>query len=770
MLRFNTKNFLLKVINYSLLVVIVLMPIYFAFFQENYTVFDLNKASLLRLGVLVLIASWLIYFALTSQIIIFKDKAILWFWLFLVLVIIISTIFSPQISISLLGSYERQQGLNTILAYLLFFIFLISFFINQSGIKKVIIALNFSAVLACLYGLMQAVGLDFLYWSESSALRIFSGFGQPNFFGHYLVVMIPLTTYSIWFISRKLIIRFLYALLLIAELICLLFSYSRGAWVAFIITSFVLVLFFLWHNQKKTLAVIILSLALFSGVLLFSSGIRNSIIAQIDYNKYGLINRMISTFDFSDAGSVSSRLKYWQAAYKVFSETSWTRRIIGFGPDMETNVFVGVYQPNWGYSERLNAFPDRAHNNLIDVVLQFGIAGLSAMLSLVFFCIKKLFNFINRKFNEDSWLALALLTALLAYTVNNFFSFSLTAMSLIFFIILGLAWRLGSPAEKIESVNISLFNPISRWLITAAFIFFIGLIFYSHSIKPLLADYYYIQVKKSEVNKDCWQILNNMESVMEWYPVSHYYSRIYLDYNINCLASASSDASRKTIINNIIDQVKIVESGDLQFYSLINLSHAYSVLGYYVDIKYYDLAEKYYQQMLKWGPNITTTYQDYGRLKLWQARYAEAREIFWRGLAVTPSLDGALPNGNKGFIGAIAQQIAHFHYLIGLTYKYENNFTQAEIEFKQALKVDPTLMSAYKDLVDMSYGNKDFLQAIDYNKAAFKLDNQNSLWPYNLAQLYFELGDKALALDYAKQAQVLEQGSQAVEDLLKKIE
>lgn len=759
----RAQKILYNIVEWSILSAIFLVPIYFAFFQENYTVFDLNKSVLLRLCLLVALSAVLIVFSLTGKIPRLNSKSMILIWVILLVAFIVSTVFSLQPMISLFGSYERQQGLLNLVAYLLFFLLLIIFFHSREQLKRIIVTLNISAGVVCLYGILQVLGLDFLHWSESSELRIFSTFGQPNFFGHYLVVMIPLTIYSIVFLGRHLFVRLSWSLLLVSELFCLLFTYSRGAWLALSVAVFICLVSCLWYYKKKALTLILVSIAVVLGVILVIPNTRLSILTNFNTQNSGFFARAVSVFDFN-SGSTSVRIKYWKASWQILKQASLPRILIGFGPDVETNLFVGQYQPDWAYYEGLNAFPDRAHNNFFDIIFQFGILGLGALLSLAFVCLKNLYKMLKHETGDSFWFALAIAGSLIAYTVNNFFSFSLTTMTILFYVLLALAWRLSNSTESITYSTLEFLHPFSRWILGSVFIVFMSILFYGYNIRPLVADYYYMQVKKGEAQKDCWKVLNNMENVMEWYPTSYFYSEIYLSQDLNCFASLPAGEDRQKVINNIIDQTQnpVLEKG--QFYTLINLSHAYSILGYYADSKYYVLAEKYYEEMLSISKNITTTYQDYGRMKLWQGRSEEARKLFLAGISVLPTLDKAVPNSQHTAV--IAQQLAHFYYLIGLSYSNEKNLVQAIINYKQALKIDPTLVLAYKELADIAYNKKNLKEAIEYNKQALAIDYNNSLWAANLANLYLEMGDKITALRYASLADKLEPGSNLIKKIL----
>jgi tetratricopeptide (TPR) repeat protein len=440
--------------------------------------------------------------------------------------------------------------------------------------------------------------------------------------------------------------------------------------------------------------------------------------------------------------------------------------LFGFGPDVQASVFVRQYKIDWGYSEQLNSFPDRAHNAPLDILLQFGLFGAAAFFCLILFSVLPLWRRLRTAQGEEYWLCLALGASLISYGVNNLFSFSLTAMAVIFFWLLASAYVVGANFPGSKEQRISFFQPASRWIIAVGVLVLILIIFFGYSVRPFVADYYYMQVKKAEARKDCRATLDNMEKVMTWYPVSHYYARAYLHHSVNCFSAVSSPQSRQQLVNNIIDQVAVLPSRENQFHTLTDLAHAYSILGYYANEKYYATAEKYYHELLAINPVITVTYQDYGRMRLWQGRFAEAREIFGKGLAVTPSIEQA-PDASH--LPAIVRQTAYFHDLIGLSYVDEHDIDKAIAEYQKAIAIDPTMTSPYKELADIAYQRKDLALAIAYNKEGFSFEPENPLWPIGLATLYLEKKDFTNAIYYAKLGAQLDPTNEKIKDLLREL-
>lgn len=752
------------IIEWSVIAAVFMVPLYFAWFHENYTVFDLNKSAFLRLCLSVAVIAWFAMIAVRGQISALGSRKVFWSAMAFLGAAIVSSILSLHPMISVLGSYERQQGLHNIVAYVLLFLFIATFFKSRAHIRRLLIVLNASAAIICIYGLMQLFGLDFLNWAQSTMSRIFSSFGQPNFFGHYIAVMIPISVYSFFYIAKRWYIKFLYVLLLAAEIVCLIFTYSRSAWIALSIAFGLTAILVLWKKNYKKTAIAIVIVAVASIIALLLPPVRAALLTHSDYVNLTFSSRLVSIVDFNN-GSNAIRLKYWLAALNAFKEATPERYLFGFGPDVQASVYVDQYQIDWGYYERLNSYPDRAHNTLLDLLLQFGIVGAAAFFALVWFSVRGLLKIVHIGKGEEFWLAIALVASLIAYAANNMFSFSLTAMAMMLFTLLGIAFVLGATHRDTEEKALHFFQPASRWIIGGALSILLIVMYYSYDVRPLVADYYYIQVKKGEVRQDCHKVLENMETVMEWYPESHYYSRAYLSHAVNCFSAVGGEKAQQQVFKNIIDQASLIPKHERQFFTLLDLAHAYSILGYYKDPSYYIQAEQYYRELIAINKNITVTYQDLGRMKLWQAKFAEARQIFEDGIAITPPLDKAFPESEHTV--AIGKQLGYFYNLVGLSYFEEKKYDQAKLAYTKALEYDPMVTAALKKLADMAYTEGDLHKAISFNKTAFEREPYEALWPVSLATLYRELGDLKQARTYANQAATLDPENEQVKELVK---
>lgn len=753
------------IIGWSLRLTLFLVPIYFAWFQENFAVFDLNKTLILHFLIGVALIAWLLRFSInaSSQWAAGRFTALL--GMSVAVCFLLSTVLSIHPHLSFLGSYERQQGLLNLWHYLALFFLISASITDRRQLEGLIISLLCSSALVSLYGLIQLVGWDFLRWGESSQMRIFSTFGQPNFLGHFLSLMLPLTAYAIAYLSPQRWQRIAYCLLGVAELVCLVACASRGSWLATIVTIFAFLAWELWRRRKKAILVIMLAFVIALISIVSLPPVRKPLLAAAA--RSGGVAERLGSFLDPVSGSGRSRILYWQAGWNIFREAPLRRQLFGLGPDVQADAYASQYRADWAYYEQLNSYPDRAHNFLVDIPLQFGLIGSLALLMLIFLIAQRLLRSAGRqKENREYWLSIALLAALLIYGINDFLSFSLTAMSTILYALLAMSAIVANDycCEKKEW---HFFHEGSRWIISVLASVALISFFYSYAVRPYIADYYFFKAKKAEAKQDCRALLDNMEKVMEWYPEGQFYQRSYLHMGTNCFSAVSSDAGRRQLALNLLDVAETIPAREMQYQTLMNLAQAYSIIGYYVDKSYTPKAEEAYRQLISWSPYITVNYQDYGRLKLWEGKNKEAAELFRQGIAMAPRPEDA---PNDWHLAPVREQISYLYYLLGSSQQAMNKVPEAIISFKKSLEIYPKTQSAYKSLADISYQSHDLDAAISYNEQGFALDPENGLWPFGLATLYKEKGERAKALSYARQALKLDPNNSKIPVLIKEIE
>ena len=183
--------------------------------------------------------------------------------------------------------------------------------------------------------------------SGQTVLRAFSLFSDPHMFSFYLGLLLPIVA-VLYLKERKIFLLFISGLLFVT----LLLTFTRGAYLAIIITFLVLAgLFWKYFQSPKT------ALLLSSVLLIFIIPVTP------------IADRFYSSFDLAD-GSNLGRLEMWQQAGQSSLENFWQG--LGLGN------YSLLVEPDLDYRN-----PATAHNLYLDIFSEMGIFALIIWLVLI---------------------------------------------------------------------------------------------------------------------------------------------------------------------------------------------------------------------------------------------------------------------------------------------------------------------------------------------------------------------------------------------------
>ncbi len=245
--------------------------------------------------------------------------------------------------------------------------------------------------------------------SGKTIMRAFSLFSDPHMFSFYLGLIIPLGIVLYFKRFNKILLFIIYCSLFIG----LLFTFTRGAYLAIIITFLVLSIL-LWFKSnlkgKKLAFLFCLSLLIFV--------VPNTPISD----------RIYSSFDLNE-GSNIGRLEMWQQAGMLGLNNFWSG--IGLG-----NYSLEI-DSNLDYRN-----PITAHNLYLDIFSEMGIFVLIIWLILIFGTIGYLFQLIkNTKDNNVKYLSISLIGSMVYFSIHSFFETAIYQPSILalLMVILGLS-------------------------------------------------------------------------------------------------------------------------------------------------------------------------------------------------------------------------------------------------------------------------------------------------------------------------------------------
>ena len=275
------------------------------------------------------------------------------------------------------------------LKYLGIFLFFEDTINNQKRIRNALLIFFTSGVLVGVDGIFQKFSsIDFLrHWKLIPVNQGLSGvcasFNHYNDFGAYLIVILSLVIALS--ISGRLKNSALFGLIIIEVLLsfCLIFTFSRGAWLGFVCTLFLMFILSSRNMAKKLVFVI----PVFIGIFILVPELKERIL-----------------FTFTPSGDVD-RLKVWHAAFVMIKESPLLGRGIGLFMDNFTRITPNLYA-------------QYTHNCYLQIWAETGIFSL---LSFLGFMILLLIKGIKVFKQNHNFLVLGITCGLFGFLVHSFF-------------------------------------------------------------------------------------------------------------------------------------------------------------------------------------------------------------------------------------------------------------------------------------------------------------------------------------------------------------
>jgi len=249
-----------KLIEAGWLAALILVPVFFNIYSAR--TFEPDKLTLMRSIALVMVLAWLIKLAETGigsavsnsgtgttnevsatgtqqgirkvlDIPLFLPTALL------VLVYVISTVFSISPQVALWGSYQRLQGTYTALSYIVIFALMATHLRTRAQVDRLVTTIILTSLPVGLYGIVQHYGLDPLPWAGDVTRRVASNMGNAIFVASYLIMVIPLILARLLDSMSAIlneeeaswghtVLAAVYIFILAVDVITVIFSQSRG--------------------------------------------------------------------------------------------------------------------------------------------------------------------------------------------------------------------------------------------------------------------------------------------------------------------------------------------------------------------------------------------------------------------------------------------------------------------------------------------------------------------------------------------------------------
>ncbi len=325
--------------------------------------------------------------------------------------------FLAVLLISTLFSYSRGGSVGVFGMYMIFIAFyftIVNEVNSEKALKTVLKLFVISGAVVSVYGIMQ-----YLFgWTtknawidtemfEDATMRVYSTLANPNVLGEYLLLALPVGVLCFTRLSKGVWQRVVYALMTAAMLLCLVLTQSRGCWIGFFVSAFILVTYYkseLW----KLLPVFLLLLPL--------------VLPET------IINRFLSVGNMSDS-STSYRVFIWLGTLLMLRDF-WLGGI-GLGE----KTFRTIY-PYYSY---VGITAPHSHNLYLQLVVESGIAGLLMFAAVMVIFFKDCINAGNRS-RKAGAVSYALAAGVLGFLVQSMFDYTFYNYRVmgIFFMVLAL--------------------------------------------------------------------------------------------------------------------------------------------------------------------------------------------------------------------------------------------------------------------------------------------------------------------------------------------
>lgn len=277
-------------------------------------------------------------------------KANLWVLLFILVIAV-----SAFTSISVEESYQIAL---VMIAFAMAYFVIINTVETKKQLKFLLYLFVIAAALSAVYGIHQYIFGDVYSqaWLDSEMfedikMRVYSTFENPNVYGEYLILVIPIAVGLFW--TEKGFWKKLFLLGIIGiTTLALVLTFSRGCWLGIL---FALALLAIMIDRRFILLGVVVLLAM------------PFVLPET------IINRFMSIGDMSDS-STSYRVYIWMGTLAMLKDYWFCG--VGLGETSYNTIY-----PLYSYN---NIEAPHSHNLYLQFVSQFGIIGLITFLGMVY--------------------------------------------------------------------------------------------------------------------------------------------------------------------------------------------------------------------------------------------------------------------------------------------------------------------------------------------------------------------------------------------------
>jgi len=701
-----------KAVQFGLAAIVLVVPILVNPLGCRF--YELPKVAFFRFAVLLLFTAWLVDQINLRGSIAGSPRNLLARPLVLPALLfafahVLSTITSVAPHLSLWGSYIRVYGTYNVLCYAIFFLLIILNLRTARQLEQLITVALLASLPVALYGVLQRSGFDPIFPEYDLSSRVVSTIGNPIFLGAYLIMVIPLALGRLLVSLRTLLIASQlassrrsmllevigYSSLLALQLMCLLYTQARGPWFGLLSGALLFaILIALRHRMRRLLLI-----AIVAGVtliaLLVALNLPNTPLEPFTRSPY--LSRLAFSDELAEGrGTEWVRLFIWQGTLELIRSRpniGFTpdplrplRLLIGYGPETMEVVFPQVYPPGLAYVEARETVVDRAHNELLDLVVTTGVLGLLAFLVLMgsFFRYGISLLWRTRSFKAQISL-IALLSAMFAHLIEAQFGILLPSDELLLWLYLALVSAMyiaetataeeeridliSSPHVEASADNADRLRSILSLLVVCVIPFFASF----SNVNLLLADIHVrqgVELRKARQYTESIAAYNRAIQVFPLEPRFYQYKAATYYELAQSISDDEVEARGQLLQAGVEAFAKALELQPLdpEYYACTGKLYGYWART--VDPSKFEQAVEFYERALQLAPHDAVYRNELGRVYFDAGRYEEAIRQLQLSLEIDPKFSAT-------------------HYNLGLAYLKLGEKDEAKEHFETTLRLDP---------------------------------------------------------------------------------
>jgi len=495
-----------------------------------------------------------------------------------------------------------------------------------------------------IYGILQYRGIDFSFWIRNiGRQQVFGLFGNVNFFAEYLIIPLPIAV-SLFFASQN---RFKKTLLLIAILAMgtsLTVTFTRSSYLGFGASLIFMAILFMTLQGKSFIKenknyFFIILVAIIIITLLF--------VIPNPLNKpntvISKIKSRISVSQLSQNFSITSRITNWKFTTLMIKDNPFLGSGIGTYKYNSLRYQARFLEQGQNRSIYPYVFATKTHNEYLQLWAELGIAGLGIFIWLIISYFYYGLRFIKRVKNRyKQGIIIGLMGAVVAVLIDGIFGFPLHLPATIVLFWLALALTIVTIKSEVGAEEVNTSKKDSNQISQFVPLLYIIII--------LLTIFLCVTVSRPFIARTYW-----------------YYGNKEIEKNkdVNKAIKMYEEALKW---DPYLGEVYYQMGRTLQNRGIFNIA-----------LEYFEKAEKYVDH-----PDLP---QDLASLYLKKELFDKAAIKLKQAISYQENEKSMLPLYNQ----------------LGSIYFRQKNFQQAEMAFKNALKIDYNFVNSHYGLASVYF-------------------------------------------------------------------